>query len=776
MKKSKTTKLTLSLLALLGSVSVGLASCANQDQSNSSSLEEPNTSESKSAESSTNQGVESIEINATSLSLAVGEKKTLEISVSPSSFSAKNLSFEYDAEIISFNKETLEISALKVGSTTLKIKGGSIEKEVAIAVTEAAKVTSLTCSISKKTMNVGDTFQLEIGYLPAEAAAPNLFFYSDDTSVVSVSKTGLLKAVAKGSANVLVSVKGDTSVSSLSVAITVTEDKEEVNRDNLIAKVEEASANEATDIKGGSLSIVTKMNNRAESSFTNNFSIYSDRIYNDIKGYDDVSYTLAYIKGDDGYLYTDVINSDETSTKNKNKIEENSAFSTSYTSAQANKMIGNVAFYSTNISKSYTYGIGSYIESEIINSIFLGYDSSKYSVITPIENGVKLSLKRATYTTKEIHEMEILFSEKNFAKITYDYECYNEADISESYVPNEGAATKEDYHFEANFTKGERVSEAEQRVDYNDFYYSDFDVDFSSASTKNSLTFYRGETITYALKSFAPSEASDNIDRIQVVSSSDENVITVSQNKLAVIAGEPGTATVTLQSKNVTKTYNLTVKLQPATSLTLSDGYKDVLSSNETMRFKYSLEPWGAIDDITIDLTEESKQYATLEKNGDYYVLTPVKNFSVDKAEVTLQFRSESNPDLNMDKVVTITRKLTSVELKAILTASKFVSEPNADFDNAKVIVTFDEDQKCVATIYNKNGKVYDTFNCQYAISNGSLAIMNNSKSENEYLSSLEITTDRADLSSIKVKFYCEEDDEDYGGSNYEFRCYKESK
>lgn len=779
MKKNKTTKLSLSLLALIGSLSLGLTSCGDSSGEDSSVSESTNTSENANTSEveSSEKKIESIEVNTSSLSLNVGEKATLEISVAPSSFSVSDLSFEYDEEIISFSKETLEVSALKAGSTALKIKGGTIIKEVAITIAGEAEVTSLTCSISKKTMNVGDTYQLEVGYLPANAKAPTLFFYSDASSVVSVSKTGLLKAVSKGSANILISVQGDTSVSALTIAITVTEDSEEVTRDNLIAKVEEASANEATDINGGSLSIVTKRYGKDTSSFTNSFAIYSDRIYNNIKGYDDSSYTLAYIKGSDNYLYTDVINEDGTSEKSKNLIKDNSSFSDNYSEAKANSLIKNVAFYPTNISTTYSYGLGSYIEEDIINDIFLGYDSSKYSVVTPIENGVKLSLKRATYTTKEIHNMEILFNGKNFAKITYDYECYNEADIDANYVPNEGAETKEDYHLEANFTKGARVDETNQKVNYNDFYYSDFDVDFSSTSTKNSLTFFRGETITYKLKSFAPNDASENIDRIEVVSSSNEDIVSVSYSKIAVIAVAEGEATITLKSKNVTKTYKLTVVLQPATSLKLSDEFKDVISSDESIRFKYTLEPWGAIDDIVVTLAEDSKQYATLTKLGEYYTLKPVNGFSESSAQVTLQFRSESNPDLNMDKVVTITRKLTSTELKAILIANKFVSEANPEFDNAKVEVTFDADLHCVVTVYNKRGSVYDTFNCQYATSSsGGLSIMNGSKSEKELLSSLAITIDRADVSSMNVRFYCDEDDETYGGSNYDFRCYKESK
>ena len=768
--KKKSIKWTLSFVALFGALSLGLASCDNNQETPSS--------ETSSKEGSEEIKIENIEVNKSSLSLKVGEKETLAITISPSSFKTSDLSFEYDETIISLNKTTLEIEALKEGSTTLKIKGGSITKEVAIAVTkEEVKVTSLTCSVSKKTINVGDTFQLEIGHLPENASEPTLFFYSDNTSVVSVSKTGLVKAVSKGSANVLVSVQGDTSVPTLTIAITVSEDKEEVNRDNLIQKIEEASSNEASDINGGSLSITTKMYNRASSSFTNNFSIYSDRIYNNITGFDGNSYTLAYMKGKDGYLYTDIINSDNTSNKSKNFIEDNSPFSSSYSNAKANQLIGNVAFYAENISSVYTYGIGSYIENDIINSIFLGYTSSKYSVITSIENGVTLSLKRETYTTKEIYNMEILFKDKNFSKITYDYKCYNEADISEDYIPNEGASTKEDYHLEANFTKGERNEETNQRVNYEDFYFSDFDVNFSSGTVKNGTAFFRGETITYALKSFAPLDASETIDRIEVISSSNEDVISVSGNKLAMIAVGEGNASVTLKSKNVTKTYDLTVNLQSATSITLSDEFKDVISSDESIRFKYTLEPWGAIDDITVNLTEESKQYATLTKLGDYYTLKPVSNFNVDMASVTLEFRSESSPSINMDKVVTINKKLTPIEVKTALTSNKFVSEANRDFDNMKVVTTFDDDQNCVVTVYNKAGSVFDKFTCQYAINSRSeLSLMNNSKSQNEYLSTLVINLDRADMSSINVKFTDEEDDDTYGGQTYEFRCYKESK
>ena len=83
-----------------------------------------------------------------------------------------------------------------------------------------------------------------------------------------------------------------------------------------------------------------------------------------------------------------------------------------------------------------------------------------------------------------------------------------------------------------------------------------------------------------------PSDASTSIDRINIISSSNEDVLRVAQNKLCLMADSAGESVITLQSKNVTKTYTLKVNYKEATGIKFSSDFKETITSNETMNFK----------------------------------------------------------------------------------------------------------------------------------------------------------------------------------------------
>ena len=275
-----------------------------------------------------------------------------------------------------------------------------------------------------------------------------------------------------------------------------------------------------------------------------------------------------------------------------------------------------------------------------------------------------------------------------------------------------------------------------------------------------------------------PSDASTSIDRVNIISSSNEDVLRVAQNKLCLMADSAGESVITLQSKNVTKTYTLKVNYKEATGIKFSSDFKETITSNETMNFKVNIDPVGALDDLVVTLKEDSNKYATLNKNSyGYYVLKPIKEAITETVKITLLITSESHPNLNTSKEVTIIQELTDAQIRKILTSNTFVGTSiyGSSYLN-KIVVTFKEEEttnRGVVNIYSSSTTIYDSFSFQYTISKGKINLIGTGYSNKGYFNDLSIVLDNKDISSFKVSFIYE--DEYEGNETYAYRCYKET-
>ena len=244
------------------------------------------------------------------------------------------------------------------------------------------------------------------------------------------------------------------------------------------------------------------------------------------------------------------------------------------------------------------------------------------------------------------------------------------------------------------------------------------------------------------------------------------------------MADSAGESVITLQSKNVTKTYTLKVNYREATGIKFSSDFKETMASNETMNFKVNVDPTGAYDDLVVTLSEESNKYATLNKNSyGYYVLKPIKEAITETVKVTLLITSESHPTLNTSKEVTIIQELTDAQIRNILTSNTFVGTSiyGSSYLN-KIVVTFKEEATTntgVVNIYSSATTIYDSFNFQYTISRGKINLIGTGYSNKGYFNDLSIVLDNKDISSFKVSFVYE--DEYEGDETYAYRCYKET-
>ena len=147
------------------------------------------------------------EVNATAasldkkeLTLNEGAVSRLVLSVTPSDFTDQ-VSWKSADQDIATIEEDGTLRAQEIGTTTIKVIVGNVE--AACKVTVVQPVTSVSISGSYNiSMEGGDTIQLTAAAYPQNAFNKELKWESEDPSVATVTKTGEVKALKKGSTRI----------------------------------------------------------------------------------------------------------------------------------------------------------------------------------------------------------------------------------------------------------------------------------------------------------------------------------------------------------------------------------------------------------------------------------------------------------------------------------------------------------------------------------------------------------------------------------------------
>ena len=90
------------------------------------------------------------------------------------------------------------VTAIKLGSATIRAKAGDKEATCAITV-EATPVTSVTLDQTSASLKVGETVSLTATVKPDDATDKSATWSSSNTSVATVSSTGVVTAKSAGS-------------------------------------------------------------------------------------------------------------------------------------------------------------------------------------------------------------------------------------------------------------------------------------------------------------------------------------------------------------------------------------------------------------------------------------------------------------------------------------------------------------------------------------------------------------------------------------------------
>ena len=146
----------------------------------------------------------SIQLDKTNISLKTGDITSMETTVYPPNATASIFWESEDPTVVTVSEGGL-LSAIKEGKTRINARIGDVTAFCIVTVEKAKENNppiNLSLNYSELTLNVGDPEQLIPKIEPKEIQNGNITWTSSNNSVVDVSKTGLVKALAPGTVTI----------------------------------------------------------------------------------------------------------------------------------------------------------------------------------------------------------------------------------------------------------------------------------------------------------------------------------------------------------------------------------------------------------------------------------------------------------------------------------------------------------------------------------------------------------------------------------------------
>lgn len=679
------------------------------------------------------------------------------------------------------SSQTSNADSSSLDSSSLDTASSSSQSSVSTSSVDSSSTssdilpTSISTNFKRTIIGIDEELKIDVIFTPSNVTAKNLRFKSSDPSTIKIDSTsGVLKGVAssKNYVTIIISSLDNTKVKPITLSLKCSSSSKEVENDKMIVLLKEAMKNEEDNIVSGTINIVSQTASSEEKTFTNNFESYKDHTYNNINDYNSSSY-LDYVGFDDNYLYK--VKYDDSKTvlnSSKNQIiddDQTSPFSSTVKRSKAKSNSRLACLLPFHYSSSHIYGISNYLEEEFITPIF-----DKYQCDISSENGLmKISYKGESGIYKDIYSLEVSFENSNFKTVSYTHYEYSYSALDEDYNVIDSAKPSSYEIFTANLNSGIKGEDTkEDKILPSSFYFDNYSLKFyNSKDLENpSLSFYRGDTIVYKLDEYSPNEAIQTIDRIYVDSVSNENVLSIAVNKLALNAVGEGDCDVVLKSTKYTYKVSLHVDIKQASDIKISTIQESMLNTDYQL-FSVDVEPFGAYNDLQVSISEGS-EFASLEyvESLKMYKLIGNSSMTASKGEVTIVVESKSNKELHKEIKVTVMRALTSEELFEVLTTHKYKSTNNSSYYNYYTELEFGasleegKGYKGSYVIYKKNGSVFATFTFYYSISNGKLNIISSTCDPSSYCKDLKITLNTPSALSLYTQFTdtCTDGEDDY--------------
>lgn len=157
---------------------------------------------------------ENIKLNKTDLSLDIGEKFVLKVTLIPSN-GKEIIKYTSKDENIATVSENGEIKGVGTGSTVIvvNVEGTDLKAECTVDVSNNIIVAQeLFVQNDRVNLKAGETYQINVTVIPNDTVDKSLIYTSTNEKFLTVSEDGLVTALSKGRAIVEIQTKSNPDV------------------------------------------------------------------------------------------------------------------------------------------------------------------------------------------------------------------------------------------------------------------------------------------------------------------------------------------------------------------------------------------------------------------------------------------------------------------------------------------------------------------------------------------------------------------------------------
>ena len=162
--------------------------------------------------------VNKVSFKESSVDLKVGKTIKLDYSIEPSSATDKSVQFNYDKNMVSIDENGV-LKAIKPGNTSVElVSSNGIKTSLSVKISSNnVEVTQINLAVSTINLEVGKTKKIDYTILPNNATNKEITYLADN-DIVSVDKSGVVKALKVGKSHIsLQSNNGIISVLTVNV-------------------------------------------------------------------------------------------------------------------------------------------------------------------------------------------------------------------------------------------------------------------------------------------------------------------------------------------------------------------------------------------------------------------------------------------------------------------------------------------------------------------------------------------------------------------------------
>ena len=194
------------------------ASCKVTVTNKKSTPSTPSKPSTPSTPTTTKPQITKLVISSNKLNVEIGDTQKISYRIEPTNGEIRSINWSSANTNVATVDSNGNVTGIKSGSTeiTLNINGNLIGK---VTVTVSPKVTGINLkSSSSLSLKVGNTSQINAETIPSDSGVK--ISYSSNNNHVTVSDTGLIKAVSAGSS--VITLKADTITKTINVTVTST--------------------------------------------------------------------------------------------------------------------------------------------------------------------------------------------------------------------------------------------------------------------------------------------------------------------------------------------------------------------------------------------------------------------------------------------------------------------------------------------------------------------------------------------------------------------------